>query len=368
MFKRIAAIQVLANGAFLASFTYISIFADELGLSRFHITIVASLYSLAGFSSVYLFGKLADQYGKRKVLRIGLALASGLVLFQAVSWNMPSLAILRLLSGIGFGMFPAPLAAYAFEAKARMGRFSAFGALGWGISLLASGWVADTFGVASVFVLSSILLLLSFLLSGSLGPIPEVKIRSPLLPIRMVMKNREVLIPLIMRHATASSIWILWPLFLNERLDLNLAQIGMVQATNAFTQFIVMFTIGDRLKPKVSIGIGLFVTMLAVFSFTIIDTFPLFLMTQILLGISWGTLFVGTLRYMLTKNPERATAAGLHNSSVQFSSLLAPFISMTIVAMIPSSSYEGPMYLTVVFSALALVLFLGGIISKKRSS
>jgi len=358
VFKRIAAIQVLASGAFLASFTYIAIYAREAGLTNFHITSMATLYSTATFFSAYAFGRLADRYGKRKVLIVGLFSLVFFTATQALSHDLFSFLSYRFFAGIGFGMFPAALAAYAFEAKAKMGRFSSFGALGWGVALLLSGLVAQQFGVWSVFIFGAVLVALSLIVALRLDPIPEVSIKTPLFPFKMIGKNYRVLLPFIIRHTTAAAIWVLWPIFLYEKIGLNFWEIGIVQATNALTQFASMYLIGDKLKPNVSIAIGLLTSGLAFFSFTIIQKFPLFLLTQILLGFSWANLYVGSLRIMLDRNKERATAAGLLNSSISLSSLMGPLLSLVIIQLLPDSSFEGPMYLAFAASIGAFIFFL----------
>lgn len=358
MFKRIAAIQILASGAFLASFTYIAIYASEAGLTKFHITLMASLYSMATFISAYVFGRLADRYGKRKVLLVGLFSLIFFTATQALSGDVFSFLTYRFFAGIGFGMFPAALAAYAFEARAKMGRFSSFGALGWGLALLLSGVVAQQFGVWSVFIFAAVMVALSLLVALRLDPIPEVRIRTPILPFKMIRKNYRVLLPFIIRHTTASAIWVLWPIFLHERIGLNFWEIGVVLATNALTQFVSMYLIGDRLRPRTSIAIGLLTSGLAFYSFTLIQQFPLFLLTQVLLGFSWANLYVGSLRAMMDRNKERATAAGLLNSSISLSSLMGPLISLIIVQFLPNSSFEGPMYLAFVASISAFIFFL----------
>ncbi|MEA3559264.1 MAG: MFS transporter [Candidatus Thermoplasmatota archaeon] len=358
MFKRIAAIQILANGAFLATYTYISIYADSAGLSKFQIAIMASLYAGATFFSAYVFGRFADRYGRRKVLLIGLDLLIVLVALQALSFSLFSFLTFRFLAGVGFGMFPAALTAYAFEAKAKMGKFASFGSLGWGVALLLSGVVAEKFGVYSVFLFSAFMVAGALFLGLTLKPIREVRIRSPVFPIKMIMKNGQVLLPLIVRHSSANAIWVLWPLFLRNVIGLDLWQIGLVLAVNAFTQFIFMFFIGDRLKPSTSIVLGLFFSAAAFISFTLVHSFPLFLLTQVLLGISWSQLYVGSLRSMLNRNRERATAVGLLTSSLSLSALIGPMISIAIVEFLPALSYEGPMYIAFAASLLSMVIFL----------
>ncbi len=357
MFKRIAVVQVLASGGFLASFTYIALLGDEMGLSRSQIAIMAMLYAVAQFFSSFLFGRLADDQGKRRILLLGLFSLIFLVVLQALGWDRYSIWTFRTLTGIGFGIYPAALAAYAYEGKAKMGKFSSFGALGWGAALLIAGPIGDIFGVRSVFIMVSVMMIVAFIVALTFKKIPEVRIRSPLLPIEMIKKNREIIFPLILRHATASSIWVLWPLFLTEKIGLSLFEMGIVQATNAFTQFIAMYLLGDRIGPKKAVGLGLILTSMAVLSFTVINSFPLFLLTQVILGLSWANLFVGSLRSIMIKNKERATAAGLLNSSLSLSGLLGPVIALVLVELIPDIPYKGPMYFAGIVSFCAFLYF-----------
>ena len=358
MLKRIALIQVLAGGAFLTSFTYISIMGDEVGLSRTEIALMASLYAVAQFFASYLFGRLADKHGKRKILLIGLFSLTFLVGLQAFGSGTASLTMFRFLAGIGFGMYPAALAAYAFAANVGMGKFSSFNSLGWGSALLIAGPAADMFGVTTVFFMASGFVLVSLFVALTLDPIPEVKVISPLIPFKLIVKNREIIFPFILRHATANSIWVLWPLFLREEIGLNLFQIGLVQATNAFTQFIAMYLLGDRIGPRKAVGIGLILSSIAAFSFIIVGSFPLFLITQIVLGLSWANLYVGSLRSMLMKNRERASSVGLLNSSMSMSGLLGPLLALTIVELLPDIPYEAPMLLAGISGFLAFVYYV----------
>ena len=357
MFKRIALIQVLSSGAFLASFTYIAILGDELGLTRTQIALAASLYSVAQFVSSYVFGRIADRFGRRKLLLLGLLVLSFLVFLQGLSSDLFSVIGFRTLAGVGFGMFPAALAAYAFQGNTKMGKFASFGALGWGLSLIAAGPVADTVGVRAVFYMASALVFLSFLTALTLPALKEVRITTPLLPIRMILKNREILLPYIIRHSTASSIWVLWPIFLTSELGLSFFQVGLVQATNAFTQFSAMFVMGDRLSPRKAVGLGFLLTSIAALSFILIRSFPLFLITQIVLGLSWANLYVGSLRSMMAKNRERATAVGLLNSSISLSSLMGPLLALGLIAVLPDISFEGPMYLAAAASMVSFFYY-----------
>jgi putative MFS transporter len=352
VFKRLAAIQVLTGGAALSSFTYIAIYAGDMGLSKFQITLVALIYAIAALFSAYLFGRAADHYGKRVVLVIGLSGGAVMAMTEAFGWDFVSISSFRLLAGIGFGMFPAALSVYAYEANFKIGKFSSFGALGWGIALPISGYLAGVLSVRAVFLYSSALLWMSFLLALTLPKVKERIVRTPLLPMKMIIKNRQVLVPLIIRHSTASAIWVLWPLYLHERIGLSFAMIGIVQATNALTQFAAFYLLGDKVPPRPAFIVGLVLSGIAAYSFTVLDSYPLFLLTQVILGMSWAFVYIGALRLMLHTNEERGTVTGLLNSSIGLSALIGPLIAIAIVAVFPGSSYEGPMYLTAAASLI----------------
>jgi MFS family permease len=128
--------------------------------------------------------------------------------------------------------------------------------------------------------------------------------------------------------------------------------IGIVQATNALTQFAAFYLLGDKVPPRPAFIIGLVLTGIAAYSFTVLDSYPLFLLTQVILGMSWAFVYIGALRLMLNTNEERGTVTGLLNSSIGLSALIGPLIAITIVAVFPGSSYEGPMYLTAAASLI----------------
>ena len=255
-------------------------------------------------------------------------------------------------------MYPAALAAFAYEAKAKMGKFSSFNALGWGIALLFSGPIADNLGIRFVFYLASAMVISAFLIALTLEPVREEIISSPLFPTKMFGKNREILIPFIARHSTMSAIWVLWPIFLREVIHLNYFEIGIVLATNAFIQFPAMYFFGDMMSPRKSVGTGLILSSIAALSFIVIDSFPLFLVTQIFLGFSWAFLFVGSLRTMMIKNRERATAAGLLNSSMSLSALVGPILALIMIGILPKMPYTSPMILAGLISFLSFAYFV----------
>ena len=74
--------------------------ADEFGASVSAVSSVITTYAFAYAASLLLQGPLGDRYGKLRVVTIGMACAGIASLGCAVAWDLPSLAALRLLTGM----------------------------------------------------------------------------------------------------------------------------------------------------------------------------------------------------------------------------------------------------------------------------
>src|SRR5690606_29945277 len=102
-------------------------------------TWVVSAYLLAATVSTPLYGKLADVFGRKRVLLFGLALFSAGSMLSGAAWSMESLIAMRAIQGLGAGaVMPIVLTLlgdlFTLEERARVqGLFSAV----WGLSSIA---------------------------------------------------------------------------------------------------------------------------------------------------------------------------------------------------------------------------------------
>jgi len=133
-------------------------------------TWVVSAYLLAATVSTPLYGKLADIFGRKRVLLFGLALFSAGSMLSGAAWSMESLIAMRAIQGLGAGaVMPIVLTLlgdlFTLEERARVqGLFSAV----WGLSSIAGpmvgGWVTVELGWRWVFFIIVPSALLSFLM------------------------------------------------------------------------------------------------------------------------------------------------------------------------------------------------------------
>jgi predicted MFS family arabinose efflux permease len=100
------AIQLLALAGFNAGISHRCVepmlprLAEEFAVSVSAASIVMTTYALAYAASLLLQGPFGDRFGKLRVVTIGMALAGFASIGCALAWDLPSLAVMRLATGM----------------------------------------------------------------------------------------------------------------------------------------------------------------------------------------------------------------------------------------------------------------------------
>jgi len=349
------AIQLLSSaGVFGPAVIVPVILADDLGASKELIGIVAGLYAAAGFASSYLFGRASDVYGRRLILLSGLLLTVIGTAAQAVSIIVGGIHIfvfVRILIGFAAGMFPAALLAYAYDHKAKMGKFSSWAAAGWGIGNLSVGLFGAMYEAAYMYCAG--VLMLSFLLALTLRFEAERHLKVPLFPIDLIKRNAPIYSSMLIRHTGANMIWVTYPLFLMS-IGADVSWAGAIYAVNAFSQFVIMHVL-DRYDPAILVAFGLGASAITFFSFLLVREYWQIVPSQILLASSWACLYVGSLRYVMDKNEEKATASGMLSSVMSVSGISGPILGGFAAAAL---GFKGAIAVASLMSCAALLIFL----------
>ncbi|UCE80349.1 MAG: MFS transporter [Methanobacteriota archaeon] len=349
------AIQLLSSaGTFGPIILVPVILAEDFGESEAVIGLVVGIFAAASFLSSYACGRAADIYGRRVVLLLGLSLSAIVTLLHILTLWMDSLylfVLVRVLLGFTAGMFPAALLAYVYEAKSKMGKFSSWGAAGWGIGSLGIGMFGTLYNWA--FLYCAIILSVSFGIALTLPFPKEKRIHVPKFPIRVIRENAPVYASMIVRHTGANMIWVTYPLFLMS-VGANEALVGAVYAVNAFSQFFIMNFL-DRFDPPLLVAFGIGASSATFLIFALTSHYWEIIPAQILLAVSWSCLYVGSLRYVMDKSEEKATATGLLAGSMSISGILGPLIGGFTAAAI---GFRGTMLAASAMAVVALVVFV----------
>lgn len=349
------AIQLLSSAGLFGPAVIVPIILEQdLNASKSTIGLIAGGFAGAGFISSYLFGRASDIHGRRVVLLVGLLLSGLATLAQIasiVSGELAFFASVRIIVGFCSGIFPAALLAYAYEMKTRMGYFSAWGAAGWGVGNLGVG----LFGVwyEGAYLYCAAILFVSFAIALMLPFTTETHMSVPLFPTELIKRNAPVYLAMLIRHTGANMIWVTYPLFLKD-IGADATWIGVIYAVNAFGQFFIMNLL-DRYDPAVLVTVGLAASALTFFTFLLAGSYWEILPSQVLLAAAWACLYVGSLRYVLDKNKEKATATGILSSVMSISGIAGPVLGGFAAATL---DFKGTIAVASIMSVIALGLFL----------
>ncbi len=351
------AIQMLSSaGLFGPAIIVPAILKDELGASVDLIGLIAGCFAAASFASSYFFGRGSDVYGRKIILMVGLLISGVATLMQVVSLHMGGLAFFagaRILIGFASGIFPAALLSYAYhESKGgKMGTFSAYGAGGWGVGNLAVGLFGLFYEQAYLFC--SIIIFASFAIALMLPFADEPKMRVPLFPKALIKRNAPVYSAMLIRHTGANMIWVTYPLFLLS-IGASPQMVGVIYAVNSFGQFAFMVMM-DRFEPTVLVALGLGSSAATFFTFLLVGSYWEIIPSQILLAAAYSSLYVGSLRYVMDRNDEKATSSGLLSSTMSISGIIGPILGGIATT---AFDFKGTIVIATLMTLVALAMFL----------
>jgi MFS family permease len=349
---KLISIQFLSNSAIFASALFIPILAGELHASDFQVGLIVASYAFALFISSYIFGRASDVHGKRFFLQIGLVLSGIACLTQIFYFNVWALALSRLCVGFCIGIYPAALLAKAYELKEKgIGKFASFGSFGWGFGILAAGILSIYW---KIFLFSCIMFFISFLFSYLVSFKDEIKVAVPLFPREVIKRSLPSYLAMLVRHTGASSVWVIFPLFLYEDLGGGKFWIAVIYALNPIGQFLTMQTT-DRFKSTRLIIVGLIISVVSFTCLFLVTSFWQVVIPWVLISLAWGFLYVGSLKFVMERNIEKATSAGILDSTLRLSSIFGALIGGVVAWQF---GRVANIILAAAMCNIALILFL----------
>lgn len=349
------AIQILSNAGVFGPVVIVPlILQKELHASNEMIGLIAGGFAAAGFISSYIFGRGSDVYGRRNILLAGLFLSGVATLLQAVTIVSGGLAVFagaRILMGFCSGMFPAALLAYAYDTKGKMGAFSAWGALGWAFG----NYIVTVFvAYEQAYLLCAIILFASFAIALNLPFKTDTRMQVPMFPKALIRRNAPVYASMLIRHTGANMIWVTYPLFLTG-IGATPQWIGIIYGVNSVGQFIFMMFLMDKYDPSLLVAVGLGSSAVTFFTFTLAGSYWEIIPSQVMLAFAWAALYVGSLRYVMDKNKEKATASGLLSSTMSISGMVGPVMGGIAAT---AFDFKGTIAIATGMSIVALAIFI----------
>jgi len=353
---RIQSIQMLTNAGTFASSLFVPILLrQQMGASDFTVGLIVSIFGAAGFISQYMFGRAADNRGKRLFLLAGLVLSGIAIPLQAFATDPFQMALARFMVGFAGGIYPPALLAYTYISKQKMGKSVSFGSLGWGVGTFVAGIFAAYW---QVFLASGIMFFLSFLIALGLPPIKEERLHNvPLFPKAIIKRNLPIYSALLIRHAGASAIWATLPIAISQMGATNM-QIGIIYSFNALVQFAVMYNL-DRMDSSRAFMSGLVLSAVTFVAYGLVErtgNFWFFVVPQVMIAFSWSFMYVGALKFVAERNAEVATTTGHIGAIISLSGIFGPLIGGVVSGI--SGDYTTMMFLSAGITVVAIGIFM----------
>ena len=111
----------------------------------------------------------------------------------------------------------------------------------------------------------------------------------------------------------------------------------------------------DRYDPSLLVTVGLVSSALTFFTFTLAGSYWEIIPSQVLLAAAWSCLYVGSLRYLMDRNKEKATVTGLLSSTLSISGVIGPVLGGVAATVF---GFKGTIAIASGMSVVALIIFV----------
>ena len=282
----------------------IALYAQAVGADLVQTGIIVGLFSLVHAPANLFFGRIADRFGRKLPLQIGLLWDSISLFLYSVATTPLLLALVRISHGIGSGLVgPSSMALMAdTSTPERKGRSMAL----YGISLALAvvigfgiaGPVVARLGYPTLFYILSVGLVVGFLIAATIRE--PTQARPKTMPWRRLLTYAARPAPAAGYASIFSLYFILGafvalvPLHLQQELGYGPLAVGLSFTAFAILSLLLHYPAGilaDRFGPSTPAGIGLVAVALAMASIPLVRDLPALIVLMALFGVGHGFVF-----------------------------------------------------------------------------
>lgn len=299
-------------------------------------------------------GFLADKFGSKKLIIIAVVVWSIFTAFTGIAWSLISLIFIRLLFGIGEGLYPAAstkaIATYFDPDKRTKAQSTMMSSnmLGGAIAPLLCAPLLLFFGWRHVFFIISALGIIAiiwfyFASRGAKQFQATEKVEKlEKGEVKKLLKDATLWKILCIFFFVNIANWGLFawmPTYLMNVYNVNMSAIGLYAAIPAvfatigmLISGVIITKIGHNAKFGIAIGAAVLATMLFCMANTSSIFFVIFYQTIAMLGVSFIVSFVFSAPHRLMPQHVVASAFGLINFGGQTAGILSPTIMGALIS------------------------------------
>ncbi len=370
--------MILANIAGQMAYSLLSLYLLELGASVSQVGLVFTVAALVPMALQILGGWLSDTLGRLRVIALGssIALFGYLLFFLSPSWEWVMLGL--CLEYVSNSFVGPSFSAYIADQSNEEERGRVFGltkSLYMTVNVVGpalAGLLAFRFGFRSMLLVAFVIYALAtavriwMALSERFSPIKAaskpnlVSFKTEMVAMFMLLIAGGVLTWIWITDAIGDTafnmIRQLYPIFLSEVGQLNVAQIGLVNSTFGVATIVASFLAGwlsDKFNERSVIAGGFLIETLGLLVLLQASSFLGFAIAMAIFGFGMGSLMPAydSLISKVVPENKRGLAFGLFGTSLGILSLPMPWIGAQLWERF---SPQAPFWFTVVACAISI--------------
>ncbi len=347
---------------FSTLYLYLPLIVKNLGIENSYIGILGIFYSLGSVLSGFFISPIIDKYKRYTLnfIKVALGVQATLILSLLFFDNIYYYIIVLLLIGLTGAFYIGT----CFSLSNNRGITVSISSLGFLIGYFI-GSIVNNYKIMFIFIfflyfLGFILLFLVVLKKSEENYNQNIDNNDS---IKVFLKNINIYLPLIFRHSGAAMIWLFFTYILLNYYHLDLKAIGVLNAINIIVQTfsnpilaILVYKVNKKLISFILVIFGYLLSALYFLLFYFIKDFHLLFILQIVLGLSFSSLYLGNIEHLILNNKERITALSLLSSIMSLSNLIGSFLGTILFHL----GYKFMFFVAFILSFLALVFYVLG--------
>ena len=317
-----------------------SLYVESLGANYLTIGVLGAVTSLTTIVFSYIWGRMSDRRGKRKIFLVGglasLALSAGLMAVAPTYVYLFPLNILNAASQAAYAVVSLALMGDILEETRgargrRMGIYRGLGSLGFGVLAFFSGSVADRLSLRAPFGLSASFLVVAVFLALLVEENPARPTSATTLAVPPVSPTALPLPPLFISmflwSLVTGAVYAVWANYMVGELAFTQSQMSRLWGLASFSELPLMILTGalsDRIGRLSMLSLGFFAWTLVFLGYVLTPVLPWIVLVQLIRAFAYSAFTAASMTYAteVRAKAQRGRISGLYSSAGSIGAIL----------------------------------------------
>ena len=317
-----------------------SLYVESLGANYLTIGVLGAVTSLTTIVFSYIWGRMSDRRGKRKIFLVGglasLALSAGLMAVAPTYVYLFPLNILNAASQAAYAVVSLALMGDILEETRgargrRMGIYRGLGSLGFGVLAFFSGSVADRLSLRAPFGLSAGFLVVAVFLALLVeeNPARPTSATTPAVPpvSPTALPLPPLFISMFLWSLVTGAVYAVWANYMVGELAFTQSQMSRLWGLASFSELPLMILTGalsDRIGRLSMLSLGFFAWTLVFLGYVLTPVLPWIVLVQLIRAFAYSAFTAASMTYAteVRAKAQRGRISGLYSSAGSIGAIL----------------------------------------------